>query len=156
MTAAQVIVAAAGKATAAEVEARARHCAELVRIFADVLALHTDFSLSESLDRMEAVEHVCNPGFEHIFFENSACDYCLSHQAEYARGWYVPATDRLTAQIAARAAAGDFSPLPKPIDYRDELRWRAHPIHDFAPDPARRTPDEFRKLMQKAGLHVGR
>ena len=141
---------AAGKATPAEVKAKADRCTELVRILADVLALHTDFSLSESLDRMAAVEKVRNPDFEHVFFENSSCGYCRSHQAEYARGWYVPATERMAALLTARSEAKDFSPLPPLPDFHDELRKRAHPIRDFAPDSARRTPDEFRRLMQKA------
>ena len=131
-------------------KSRADRCAALVRIFADVLALHSDFSLTDSLDRLEKVEHIRNPDFEHVFFENSACGYCLSHQAEYARGWYVPATTWLTDILAARAAAGDFSPLPSPTDYRAELRKRTHPIRDFAPDPARRTQEEFRRLMNDA------
>ncbi len=141
---------AEGKASAEEVKARAKRCVALVRIFADVLAMHTDFSLAESLDRLEDVERIRNPDFEHVLFENSACGYCLSHQAEYARGWYVPATEWLADMLTARAAAGDFSPLPAPLYYRDELRKRTHPIRDFAPDPKRRTPDEFRRLMQAA------
>ena len=138
---------AAGKADAAEVKAKAERCTALVRVFADVLALHTDFSLAESLDRLDAVEKIRNPEFERIFFENSACGYCRSHQAEYARGWYLPATEQLAALLTTRAAAKDFSPLPALTDFCEELRKRAHPIRDFAPIPAHRTAEEFRRLM---------
>jgi hypothetical protein len=141
---------AAGKATAAEVKAKADRCLALVRAFADVLALHTDFSLAESLDRLDAVEKIRNPDFEHIFFENSVCGYCHSHQAEYARGWYVPATEQLAALLTARAEAKDFSPLPAPIDFCAALRKRAHPIRDFAPIPAHRTPEAFCRIMWTA------
>ena len=138
---------AVGKAEAAEVKAKAERCAALVRVFADVLALHTDFSLAESLDRLDAVEKVRNPNFEHVFFENSSCGYCRSHQAEYARGWYLPATEQLAALLTARAEAKDFSSLPVPTDFCAELRKRAHPIRDFAPIPSHRTAEEFRRLM---------
>ena len=122
----------------------------LVRLFAETLELHADFSLSETMDRIMSVEKVRNPAFEHIFFENSACQYCLSHQAEYAKGWYVPSTEEMAALLVSRAEARDFSPLPPFRDYRTELRARAHPIRDFAPDPAQRTPVRFRHLMQTA------
>ena len=141
---------AAGKATAAEVKTKADRCLALVRAFADVLALHTDFSLAESLDRLDAVEKIRNPDFEHIFFENSVCGYCHSHQAEYARGWYVPATEQLAALLTARAEAKDFSPLPAPPDFCATLRKRAHPIRDFAPIPTHRTPEEFCRVMRAA------
>ena len=93
------------------------------------------------------MEKIRNPEFERIFFENSACGYCRSHQAEYARGWYLPATKQLAELLTARAAAKDFSPLPALTDFCDELRKRAHPIRDFAPIPAHRTAEEFRRLM---------
>ena len=143
---------ARGQATAAEVKAKADRCVALVRLFAETLELHADFSLSETMDRIMSVEKVRNPEFEHIFFENSACRYCLSHQAEYAKGWYVPSTEELTALLVSRAEARDFSSLPPFRDYRTELRARTHPIRDFAPDPAQRTPERFRRLMQAAAL----
>ena len=147
---------AAGQATAADVKAKADRCVALVRLFAETLELHSDFSLSESMDHIVSVEKVRNPAFEHVFFENSACRYCLSHQAEYAKGWYVPSTEELAALLVARAEAGDFSPLPPFPDYRAKLRALPHPIRAFAPDPSRRTPENFRRLMLTAADVLGR
>lgn len=139
-----------GRADSSEVAASCSRAVALAEAFADVLALHTDFSLSESLDRMNAVERVRNPDFEHVLFENSAAGYCLSHQAEYARSWYLPQVRELAKTLVERSRAGDFSPLPEPADYRAELRRRAHPIRDFAPNPEGRTAMEFRRVMLKA------
>ena len=148
--------AAIGQATAADVKAKASRCVAFVRLFAETLELHSDFSLSESMDRIMAVEKVRNPDFEHVFFENSACQYCLSHQAEYAKGWYVPSTEELAALLVARAEAKDFSPLPSFTDYRAKLRALAHPIRTFAPAPSLRTSENFRRLMLKAsGFSAG-
>ena len=147
--------AAAGQATAMDVKAKADRCVVLVRLFAETLELHPDFSLSESMDHIVSVEKVRNPAFEHIFFENSACRYCLSHQAECAKGWYVPATEELAALLVARAEARDFSPLPPFPDYRAKLRAIPHPIRAFAPNPSRRTPENFRRLMLKTADVLG-
>ena len=143
-------LAAAGKADGTAVKAKADRCVALVRVFADLLELHPDFSLTESMNRIAATEKVRNPDFEHVFFENSGCRYCLSHQAEYARGWYVPATEEIATLLATRAQAGDFSPLPASPDYRAKLRALAHPIRSFAPDTSLRTPERFRRLMEQA------
>ena len=143
-------LAAAGKADGTAVKAKADRCVALVRVFADLLELHPDFSLTESMNRIAATEKVRNPDFEHVFFENSGCRYCLSHQAEYARGWYVPATEEIATLLATRTQAGDFSPLPAPPDYRAKLRALAHPIRSFAPGTSLRTPERFRRLMEQA------
>lgn len=143
-------LAAAGQATVADVKAKADRCVALVRLFAETLELHSDFSLSETMDHIMSVEKVRNPAFEHILFENSACRYCLSHQAEYAKGWYVPSTEELAALLVARVESKDFSPLPVFPDYRAKLRALAHPIRAFAPDSSHRTAENFRRLMLKA------
>ena len=145
-------LAAQGQATPTEVKKKAKRCTALVRTFADVLTLHPDFSLTETMDRVNEEERVRNPRFEHVLFENSACRYCLSHQAEYAKGWYVPATEELAALLVSRVEAKDFSPLPAPTDFRAKLRALAHPIRSFAPGTAQRTPENFRRLMRKAAL----
>ena len=142
--------AATGQATVADVRAKADRCSALVRLFAETLELHSDFSLSETMDHIMSVEKVRNPAFEHILFENSACRYCLSHQAEYAKGWYVPSTEELAALLVARVESKDFSPLPVFPDYRAKLRALAHPIRAFAPDSSHRTAENFRRLMLKA------
>lgn len=136
-----------GRCSAAEFKRTARRFEELVRAMADLLAIHSDFSIAETLDAVNAVEKMRNPRGEHLLFENSSCDYCRGHQAEYAKGWYVPLASEIVALLIERVERKDFSPLPEPTDYHEKLRALDHPIRAFAPDPSLRTPERFRALM---------
>ena len=135
---------------AARVGAFGRETVRLTETMGEVLALHADYSLSESLDRLDAVERLRNPRAEHLLFENAACDYCCSHQVELVRGWYVPFMRHVVELLSDRVARQDFSLLPPPPDFRDALRQRAHPLRDFAPDPSFRTAEAFRSAVRKA------
>ena len=46
---------------------------ELGRAFCDLLALHTDNSLWESYLRLDAIEKIVNPEFEHVLIDNASC-----------------------------------------------------------------------------------
>ena len=54
----------------------------------------------------------------------------------------------IAATLTERAEKGDFSPLPAPTDYHAKLRAMSHPIRAFAPDPARRTKENWRKVIE--------
>jgi hypothetical protein len=136
-----------GNVSAAHFRVFAERYVRRVRLMADILSLHEDFSIAQTLDAVNAVEKVRNPRGEHLLFENSACDYCRGHQAEYARGWYVPLAEEVVSLLVARAEKGDFSSLPEPTDYLVKLRALEHPIRVFAPDPVFRTKDNFWKAM---------
>ena len=131
-------------------KARTAKLVSVVSVMADVLALHTDYSIAESLDRLNMVEPVRNPNFEHVLFANAACDYCMSHQVELARGWYLPQAQELAALLVARAEAKDFSSLPPATNFRDRMHKLAHPIRTFTPDPFARTPQTYAQTMCKA------
>ena len=139
----------AGTASAADVKRGADRLVAVVAALADVLALHPDYSVAESLDRMNAVERVRNPDYEHVLFENASCDYCMSHQVEFAKGWYLPLAREIAALLVARAEAKDFSPLPMPTDYRDRLRKMEHPLRTYAPDPFQRTAARYEALVRE-------
>ena len=53
--------------------AKINRVAELCDAMADLLALHTDYSLWESYQRLDAVEKIRNPLFEKTLFENASC-----------------------------------------------------------------------------------
>ncbi len=55
-------------ATATDVKNAADAYVALGRAFADLLALHTDYSLYESCQRLDAVEKIRNPDFEHVLY----------------------------------------------------------------------------------------
>lgn len=98
-----------GKADAAAVKDAARRYVALGAAMADLLELHTDFSLYESYMRLESVEHILNPAFDRVLFDNATCPYCRSHQAEAARHWYLPTMRLLADTIVAKVDAGDKS-----------------------------------------------
>ena len=145
---AQVGRAAAGDASVtAELERRAAAYRRMGRAFADLLALHSDFSLAESLKRIDSVERIQNPEFEKVFFQNTGGSwYCRSHQYEFATHPYLVQMDELSGTLVSRAKAGDFSPLPKklPRDPFAEMSEEDHPITSRRPLSAR-TEDNWRK-----------
>ena len=134
-------------ATAADVKAMGVAYVSLGRAFADLLALHTDYSLYESYLRLDAVEKIRNPDFEHVLYDNASCGYCRSHQYEVARWWAVPAMTDLANMLAERAAAGDKSPIP-PLN-QDRYRERSlhRPLAEMRP-ALPRTPESWRRVMR--------
>ena len=82
---------------------------ELAVCMADLLALHGDYSLAESFDRLNAVEPVANGNFPNVLMENALCAYSASHQYEAARYWYAPAIAEYVDELVRRASAGDRS-----------------------------------------------
>ena len=133
-------------ATATDVQSVATAYAALGRAFADLLALHTDYSLYESYLRLDAVEKIRNPDFEHVLYDNASCGYCRSHQYEVARWWAAPAMADLAAQLAEHAAAGDKSPLPTLFPDRYRERSLHRPLAEMRPTLPR-TPENWRRVM---------
>ena len=96
-----------GGADPKDLPARAKDLASLCDGMADLLELHTDYSLWESYLRLDAVEKVRNPGFPRTLLDNASCGYCRSHQYELARHWYAPRMKKMAERLAAAVAAGD-------------------------------------------------
>ena len=81
----------------------------LVRAMTRLLALHADYSLADSYDRLNEVEPVANPAFEHVLVDNAVNGYCRSHQYEAAAYWYEPLAEELVRTVKAKLASGDRS-----------------------------------------------
>ena len=111
----------AGNGSAETVCARAAALKGHVCAMADLLALHTDYSLAESLDRLNAVEKVRNPNFARVLVDNATCRYCASHQYESAEYWYKPAICAFADDFVRRVQANDRTKLG-PYKSFDELR----------------------------------
>ena len=124
---------------------------ELGDIMADLLELHTDYSLWESLERLNAVERVGNPHFDSVLLDNAACDYCHSHQYELARYWYAPVMHGLAECIRERVLKGDHERLGGQSEAakRERERLMRLPLRDLRPR-AERTPENFRRVVLKA------
>ena len=134
-------------ASAADVKAMADAYAALGRAFANLLALHTDYSLYESYLRLDAVEKIRNPDFEHVLYDNASCDYCRSHQYEVARWWAEPTMKDLATMLAERAAAGDKSDLPPLNQERYHERSLRRPLAEMRPK-LKRTPGNWRHVLK--------
>lgn len=106
-----------GKSSAAEVEAKLRFVVPLVEHLERLLQLHSDYSVAETFDHMERIEHIRNPEFDKVLIDNASCWYCVSHQAENAKYFLTPAAKALVAQIRGclarddRAASLDSAPI---------------------------------------------
>ena len=80
---------------------------------ASLLALHTDFSVCDSYDRLAKVHPIAYSGFSSVLVDNIANYYCTSHQAELARHCYLPAFRHFVGLLKAKMAAGDKTPVGK-------------------------------------------
>ena len=86
---------------------RAEKIAALCDKMADLVALHTDYSMWEAYQRLDAVEKIRNPEFSKTLFENASCPYCRSHQYELARHWYAVRARKMADRLAKALASGD-------------------------------------------------
>ncbi|MBO4286876.1 MAG: hypothetical protein J5985_01780 [Kiritimatiellae bacterium] len=138
-----------GRDDGASLVARAHELALLFDRLADVLALHTDYSLWESYQRLDAIEKIQNPNFSKTLFENGVNQYCLSHQYEAMRYVVAPVAAELAERIAKAVASGDrkvgFSARPVFEKIRQDAK--AKPLESLKPATPR-TKEEFRKVIR--------
>lgn len=102
----------AGKVSAAKVRRSASAFMKLVDAGTEVLALHTDYSLDESYDRLCKDGDAIAPNFEKVLLDNAANGYCRSHQYEIAAGWYRPMARLIVKELLRRVDCGDRTPVP--------------------------------------------
>ena len=133
---------------AGDLFARANTIAALCDKMADLLALHTDYSLWESYQRLDAVEKIQNPEFSKTLFENASCSYCRSHQYELARHWYVPRARAVAEGVAKAVAAGDRKMVLKGDAEAERLALKAKPLESLKPTLPR-TQENFRKVLRE-------
>jgi len=132
-----------GTGSAALVKKDAELFKRLVSGMSDILELHADYSLWDSLERLNAVRPVENPDFGRVLFDNAVNRYCASHQYEAARYVYQPIAYRFADWIADFAERGGRAPRPYD-DSRPELDAAlARPLESMKPT-ARRTPENIR------------
>ena len=139
----------AGEGSADEVRRYADAFTALNDAIVDVFALHTDYSLAESYERLDAVEKIRNPNFAKVLVENATCGYCASHQYEAAEYWYKPAAHEFANDIVRRVTAGDRSklgPYESYETYRDK-RLYAKPLAEMRPT-LERTQTNYARVMK--------
>ena len=99
--------------SAAEVKRSAKAYLKLVNAATEILALHTDYSLDESYDRLCRDGDVRAKDFPKVLLDNAINGYCRSHQYEIAAGWYQPMAKAVVAEFLRRLEAGDRTEVPK-------------------------------------------
>ena len=128
--------------------ARAQTITALCEKMADLLALHTDYSLWESYQRLDAIEKIKNPNFSKTLFENASCNYCRSHQYEFARYWYAPHAKAVSERIAKAVAANDRKADIKVDAEKERLALKEKPLESLKPTLPR-TEENFRKVLRE-------
>ncbi len=131
-----------------DIVARAKNIADLCDAMADLLALHTDYSLWETYQRMDAIEKIRNPEFSKTLFENASCPYCRSHQYELARHWYAPHVRKMTERLAKAVAANDRTAKLSEGAEDERRALKARPLESLRPTLPR-TQENFRKVMRE-------
>ena len=137
-----------GKGDGANLVARAKNIAALCDAMADLLALHTDYSLWESYLRLDAVEKIQNPDFSKTLFENASCPYCRSHQYELARHWYAAHARTIAENLEKAVASGDRSMKLSSPASPERIALKAKPLESLKPTLPR-TEENFRKVMRE-------
>ena len=128
--------------------AQAKQLAALCDVMADLLALHTDFSLWESYQRLDAIEKIRTPDFEKTLFENASCTYCLSHHYELARHFYAPRVHAFAGRLAKVVAAADRKAEVREDAEELRLALKAKPLESLKPTLPR-TEENFRRVLRR-------
>ena len=139
----------------ADLPGRAENLAALCDRMADLLELHTDYSLWESFLRLDAVEKVRNPDFPKTLLDNASCGYCRSHQYELARHWYAPRMAKMAARLAAAVAAGDRNAALFDDPKAERRALLERPLESLKPVRPR-TGERYRQTMLACALEVER
>lgn len=139
-----------GEANGGEVLRLAAIYANAGKAMADLLELHTDYSLYESYLRLNAIEPIQNPHFDSVLLDNASNGYCQSHQYELARYFYEPLMremwdviadcikwDRRTQKISVSTNANRLL---------EEMK--KHPLKELRPR-AERSPDAISRALRK-------
>ena len=135
-----------GKCDVGDVRTAAGHVSKFAHLMAKLLALHTDYSLVDSLARLNAVHPVANPNFDRVLIDNCANFYCASHQAELAEHLYAPAIDAMAKQVTDKAEKNDRSPLSAEETCRIRDKVLAMPLAQMI-TPGMRTATAFYEVI---------
>jgi hypothetical protein len=123
---------------------------EITGVETEILALHTDYSLCESLDRLAEEAPVFSRDFDKVLLDNASNGYCRSHQYEIAAGWYVPFAEAFVREVLRRVDAGERERISDEWATKtrqsglDDLKAKG--IEAYRPSSLR-TADEYRRVL---------
>ena len=142
-----------GKVSAREARRTVESWRKLVRAATELLALHADYSLCYTIERMNAASPGLAPNFDKVLLDNASNFYCRSHQYEVAAGWYLPLANDVADEMLRRIASGNRTKIEGEqlskwvIGRRDELFRKG--IEAYRPQLAR-TIREYRRILGDA------
>ncbi len=130
---------------------RAQGFVAAVEAMTKMLALHTDYSLWESYERLDAVEKIVNPEFDHVLVDNAVNSYCRSHQYEAAANWYEPLAKLIAHDICQKVATGEKNELDQEGYKKASMRMHdamlTKPLYEMRPK-VKRDIHAFRKILE--------
>ncbi|MBQ4144546.1 MAG: hypothetical protein IJD43_13850 [Thermoguttaceae bacterium] len=143
-----------GRLSTETVRARIAAYWDLACAMRDFLALHEDYSMWESLEKLKAVEPILNPDFDRVLLDNASCSYCQSHQYELMEYWYLPSIRTMLDWGEDRLAREDRSKITPPTQFPKVLKETREKVLGTKLIEMRpvlpRTPENYRKAMLKA------
>ncbi len=148
-----------GVGDGAEVGALCAHYLAMLKTQVDILALHTDYSLCESLDRLSEEAPIYGRDFGKVLLDNASNGYCRSHQYEVAAGCYLPFAGDFVAEVLRRVGTGLRERIP--VEWaraRGDAALVAlaeKGIEAFRPKTPR-TVAEYRRIMRVAHECAGK
>lgn len=146
-----------GKADAAAVKAAGARCVAVLTALRDLLALHDDFSMNASMDKLQAI-HPVNPCFEQAIKGNAENGYCRSYIYELFNDYYLKQLALYVEWADGRVAGGDkTSPMkpakPLPMQAVTDAFY-AKPLREMAPPACADRGAAFRAAVDKLAAAV--
>ncbi len=143
-----------GKITADQARAKVNAYYELAEAMRDTLALHSDYSICETVEGMNAVEPIVNPDFDRVILDNASCEYCQSHQYELMQTWYLPCIKTVCDWATDRLDRDDKSVFTYPNSFKKVVTEKkaemlSTPLKDQRPT-LERTQENFKAAMLRA------
>ena len=120
----------------------------------EMLALHEDYSLADSYERLNQIEPIQNPNFGQVLLDNATCPYCESpFQYEPMAHCYGPALKQLPAWVKDRLDRDDRSDFTMPAEQHEVFQVTHQkmlntPLLEMRPTQER-TVENFRQCMTR-------
>ena len=147
----------AGRADTGAVKAAGARCTALLTALRDLLALHEDYAMNASMDKLRTV-HPVNPCFEQALKGNAENGYCRSYIYELFNDYYLKQMALYVAWADGRVAGGDkTSPMkpakPLPMQAVTDAFY-AKPLREMAPPACADRGAAFRAAVDKLAAAV--
>lgn len=143
-----------GKITTEQARAKVNAFYELTQAMHDTLALHSDYSIYETVEQMNKVEPIVNPDFDRVILDNASCSYCRAHQYELMHTWYMPCIKTICDWANDRLDRNDKSAFTYPESFKKVVDSKREemlstPLKDQRPT-LERTQENFKAVMLRA------